>query len=134
MKIKVDLPAEYWYALSFCASEDGYFSRQDFVEELLKTYVNTRPEMLAKGKEKMMLDERTKLLAVKERAKIEPVVMKRHIQVNRFTRIKLYYKDEDKQPVVVHAQTYLDAFKKVMGRPAVGAEFYEVFSKWEYVS
>ena len=108
MKNKVELPSEYWHALTFCASEDGYFSRQDFVEELLKTYVNTRPEMLAKGREKMMLDERAKGLAVKERAKIEPVFMKKYVPVNRFTRMKLYWVEEEKEPVTVTAYSYLE--------------------------
>lgn len=55
---QVKLPPEYWYALSIGSEKMGYKSRQDLVEKLLKTWVDSQPGLLADGREKSQLEAR----------------------------------------------------------------------------
>lgn len=129
MRIKIDLPDSYWYALSVMSEKSGYPTRQNYVSEALIGLVNSDPDALQKGKEKEVLMRQARDI-VKDIPRVlvqVPVPVRMNAYVSSKRRWAMEFWDSERDRVVVEAKSPADAFKVVFGRhPKDSGEYEEL--------
>lgn len=128
MKNQIDLPPEYWASLSIGADLFGYFSRHEMVVELLKTWVNSQPGLLDKGKERASLEGKVREVVMRDPASLlveipnlRSALKKR---VHRYHYVEGGYKD-------VLAESPGDGYFKITGKLYDTVEFEKLFTHYE---
>lgn len=136
MKIKIDLPDSYWYALSVMSEKSGYPTRQTYVSEALVRLVETDPDALQKGKEKEVLMRQARDV-VKDVPRVIasiPIPMKRNWYVTSKQRWAMEFWDSDRDSRTVEAMNHNEAFRVVFGRyPLDDKEYNEMVKECRLV-
>ena len=112
MKNIIELPSEYWYALTWMAQDLGYKSRQDLVAFVIKTTVDRNPEALERGLEKASIMEtaKEKVKQMEGRSLVIDPVDIPVIKESENLRWQLILKDGES--VVIFAPSLLEAGQK----------------------
>ncbi|MCC6271293.1 MAG: hypothetical protein IT190_08445 [Microbacteriaceae bacterium] len=128
MKNIIELPSEYWYALTWMAQDLGYKSRQDLVAFVIKTTVDRNPEALERGLEKASIMEtaKEKVKQMEGRSLVIDPVDIPVIKESENLRWQLILKDGES--VVIFAPSLLEAGQKYFKNPEMTIEDF-----WEKV-
>lgn len=119
MLVKVDLPDEYWHALTFIAKKMGYEARQPFVADCLKSVVEKHQDCLAKGRaEKILIQQRKDLAKDVVRVMEEvQVPIKRNYFNLQTLQWKVEFVDGNMDNRIVNGGSQQnDVFKIIFGR------------------
>ena len=133
MKNIVTLPPEYWAALSLGADRFGYFSRQEMVSEILKTWVNQYPELIEKGKELAMLKGKIREVVARDTSKLL-VDIPNLTGLEKENKYRFWYRDEEQGYKDSFGPYPRDAYMKFVGRELTQVEFDEIFTRYEVLS
>jgi len=133
MKNQIDLPPEYWAALSIGADLFGYFSRHEMVTVILKAWVDKQPSLLEKGKERAALSGKAKEVVMVDprRLMVDIPNLNGVLKENRY---RFWYRDEEQGYIDSVGPYPRDAYMKFVGRELSQAEFDEMFTRYEVLN
>lgn len=133
MKNQVDMPPEYWAALSIGADLFGYFSRHEMVVAILKAWVDKHPSMLEKGKEKAALSGKAREVAMVDPRSLLVDIPNFNSALKEY-RYRFWYRDTERGYIDSVGPYPLDAYMKFVGRVLSQAEFDEMFTRYEVLN